>query len=57
MMNAILVICAWCEKTLGKKPADREIKSTEDTISHGMCKECFDEVHESFKEKFPKTEE
>jgi hypothetical protein len=43
-MNAILVICAWCDKFLGKKPSDREIESIENSINHGMCQECHDEV-------------
>lgn len=45
-MNTITVICAWCDKLMGTKKADRKIKSESDSISHGMCNECHEEVLE-----------
>jgi DNA-directed RNA polymerase subunit RPC12/RpoP len=33
------VICAWCGKKIGIKPAE-EPESTEDAITHAICPEC-----------------
>lgn len=36
--NKLLLVCAWCGKSLGE--AESEIEG----VSHGMCQECFDKI-------------
>lgn len=36
--NKLLLMCAWCGKPMG------EVESKVEGVSHGMCKECFDQV-------------
>lgn len=36
--NVLLLVCAWCGKSLG------ETESEIEGVSHGMCQECFDKI-------------
>ena len=54
-MNVFIVICAWCDKVLGKKPSDTPVV-IENCISHSMCEDCHDrELNKT--EQLSKTQE
>jgi hypothetical protein len=40
----MFTVCAWCKKDLGEKPP-----LDDKSITHGMCKECFDKEMEKIK--------
>jgi len=49
------VICAWCTKTMEVKELD--CKSSESTVSHGICVPCKDKALEELLNRKPHNQE